>query len=320
MPGYTLSYEVVEALYSMRGHEWRSAQSSVENFLVQWCEEILAGEDRSRLKVAPGRVKDVKRTLEKAKRKLGPDATVAELDDIAATVKDIVGVKLVCKTLRDSALVTSEIEKRCGDPKSNLRFHDVTENKDYIADPKASGYRARHFLFELDVPGSGKRPVIVELQVKTMLQDSWGELTHEDLYNFGALAPTEHRADLARTMAGLLWEVDLLANIIANQADRKVDPSRDEIAPNAATSNSDRVVTVTHTGPRFALATDDDGKRGLIPAVGVRDLVEARGNVKVDDFVRKGARLTVHAVETEGGYYFHPLRRDELAGDRLAGD
>lgn len=312
MPSYTLSYEVVTELYANRSHEWKSAQASVENFLNQLCEEVLAGEDRSRLKVAPGRIKDVKRTLEKARRKLGNSGVVGDVDDIATAVKDIVGVKLVCKTLRDSNLVADAIQERCNDPESNLRFHNVDDNKDYVERPKASGYRARHFLFELDVPGRGKRPVIVELQVKTMLQDAWGELTHEDLYNFGALAPSEHHADLARTIAGLLWEVDLLADIIAKQADRKMEPTRDEIAPSEATNNSDRTAIVTHTGPRYALATDDEGKRGLIPAIVVRDLVGSRERIDVDDYIDIGARLTVQAVETDTGYYFHPLRRDEL--------
>lgn len=116
-------------------------------------------------------------------------------------------------------------------------------------------------------------------------------------------------------MAGLLWEVDLLADLIAQQADKKMEPTRDEIAPSAATTNSDRFATVTHTGPRYALATDDEGKRGLIPAVVVRDLVASRDHINVDDFIHLGARLTVQAVETDGGYYFHPLRREEFDGD-----
>lgn len=309
---HQLTSELVAELYAARHRQWDSAKTSVENFLNDLCHELLEGEDPYRLKVT-GRIKNAQQALEKAQRKLGANRELQAMDDVTEIVKDIVGVKLLCKTLRDSDLAVEAISSRCAKPGSVIRFHNPDENEDYVAKPKPSGYRARHLLLELDVAGRDSRTVIVELQVKTMLQDAWGELTHEDLYKSGPLVPSPHHGDLARTMAGLLWEVDQLADLIARQADSRMQPTLEETQPGPTADANDRVVEVTHTGARYALATDDQGRRGLIPAVVIRDLVAPGRLINVDDYVDVGQRLTVQAVDTGDGYYFHPLKRDELA-------
>ncbi|MDR6612338.1 RelA/SpoT domain-containing protein [Leifsonia sp. 1010] len=309
---HQLTHQLVENLYAARHRQWNSARTSVENFLSDLCHELLEGEDPYRLKVT-GRIKDAQRAFEKAQRKLPSGMELASMDDVTDVVKDIVGVKLLCKTLRDSDLAVEAITARCTAPGSVIRFHNPDENEDYVATPKPSGYRARHLLLELDVAGRDSRIVVVEVQVKTMLQDAWGELTHEDLYKSGPLVPSSHHGDLARTMAGLLWEVDQLADIIARQTDSRMQPTLEETQPGATADANDRIVEVTHTGARYALATDDQGRRGLIPAVVIRDLVAPRRHINVDDYVSVGQRLTVQAVDTGDGYYFHPLKPDELS-------
>ncbi len=52
--------------------------------------------------------------------------------------------------------------------------------EDHIQNPRPNGYRAYHLLLEVDCPIHGW--VVAEVQVKTLLQDSWGALTHEDHY------------------------------------------------------------------------------------------------------------------------------------------
>ncbi|GAB3585007.1 hypothetical protein GCM10027406_32460 [Leifsonia lichenia] len=296
-------------LYARRRRQWNSALTVVQNFLEEVCVALLAGEDVSRLIVRPGRVKQMERALEKVGRKYD-GGTGLSADEIPALITDLVGIKVLCKTLRDSTLLVNELTKRCGRPDSGIRIYENVT--DYVASPKDSGYRARHLLLALDVPGEQSCEVIVELQVKTLLQDSWGELTHEDLYKpSGPLPHSRHHQELASTMAGLLYEVDKLADILARNLDEQVDPPL-EVTQKSSSPTRSLEATVTHVGPRFALALDTDGRRGLIPAVIIRDLVAPGGRIDVDDYLNEGDKITVQAVEADGGYYLHPTDVKQL--------
>ena len=62
-------------------------------------------------------------------------------------------------------------------------------------------------------------PVTCELQVRTLLQDSWGELTHEDTYSkAGELPPLVEV--LSTRMADLLATLDDIAEDLRNELDR----------------------------------------------------------------------------------------------------
>jgi hypothetical protein len=92
--------------------------------------------------------------------------------------------------------------------------------KTYVQDPKASGYRAHHVNLVTAVPGlRGLTPVRGELQIRTLLQDGWGELTHEDTYKPGVALPPLVTT-LSRRMADLLATVDDLAQDLRQELDR----------------------------------------------------------------------------------------------------
>jgi putative GTP pyrophosphokinase len=71
-------------------------------------------------------------------------------------------------------------------------------------------------------------------------------------------------------------------------------------------------VTVVHTGPKYALAEDINGERGLIRAVDVRDLAGERGlidagtYIRVDDYIRKDDELEVEVVEEGDSRLYKP--------------
>jgi len=58
-----------------------------------------------------------------------------------------------------------------------------------------------------------------ELQVRTLLQDSWGDLTHEDTYKPGAPLPALVTT-ISRRLADLLATVDDLAQDLREELDR----------------------------------------------------------------------------------------------------
>lgn len=75
-----------------------------------------------------------------------------------ARVEDIGGCRAV---LPDRASVDAVVSKM----RARWKFH---RERDYVADPKSSGYRALHFVTERD----GKR---IEVQLRTVGQQTWAE-------------------------------------------------------------------------------------------------------------------------------------------------
>jgi hypothetical protein len=78
------------------------------------------------------------------------------------------------------------------------------------------------------VPQATKRhPVVCELQIRTLLQDSWGELTHEDTYKPGADVPSLV-TNLSKRMADLMAVLDDIAEDLRSQLDTLAEDSLTE--------------------------------------------------------------------------------------------
>jgi putative GTP pyrophosphokinase len=256
-----------------------------------------------RLAVAIGRIKDQDRASMKlaAMRQEKPDLRLDRREDVEAAIRDLVGMKMLCKSPRDQRLIVEHlrsIEKIPG-------IEIVEEPKDYVTMPKPSGYRAVHLHLSVQVAGSAE-PVMVELQVKTRLQDAWGELTHEDLYKpDGGLRQIPFHERIARSIADQLATVDGLADQLADEIEATMRSTEQE----AETLQADDTVTVTvcSTGPRYALAEDDSGRRGLIPAYAVRKLAGRSGLISVDEFLERDNVLDARVIDNEKGVFYLPV-------------
>lgn len=91
---------------------------------------------------------------------------------------------------------------------------------DYIKDPKESGYRALSLLVGVPVAiGDHTEHVTCEIQIRTLLQHAWGELTHEDTYKPEAKVP-ELFALLSKRLANTLAALDEIAQDVRNELDR----------------------------------------------------------------------------------------------------
>ncbi|GAA2174770.1 hypothetical protein GCM10009846_22000 [Agrococcus versicolor] len=300
--------EAVRRAYATRGDAWVAAMAMIEDWLDARADDLLADADRMRLYVLPGRIKDEARTIDRLTR-AATELDIAEVtvEQVEELVRDVVGVKVLCKSTRDQALLAADVATALS-PGIHL-----IEMRDYVADPKPSGYRAVHALVDVDVPMiDGPTVVAVEVQIKTRVQDAWGELTHEDLYKpGGGLRPSDFHRSVGRTMANLLAEVDRLADDLAGEFDVATTEPAGERARSESGRIPIRTVVVRSTGPRYALAVDDEGRQGLIPAFAVRALAPTAGHVDVDAFVPEGATLTARVFEDERGLYYLPVALPE---------
>ena len=127
-------------------------------------------------------------------------------------IEDIVAFRIVCQNIEDIYRVRDLIL-----PDKRLRLKGVVQDR--IVEPDTSGYRAIQFNFEYDARLSVNDKttiVICEIQIKTMLQDSWASLVHRDIYKEGAHLPKEIMV-LSKRLSELLATADNIAQDIRDQ-------------------------------------------------------------------------------------------------------
>ncbi|GGC82332.1 hypothetical protein GCM10011512_06320 [Tersicoccus solisilvae] len=313
LPGEAEIARAVDGLYARRMPDWERARVRAQEVLAAVARATTAGGDTSRLDVTQFRIKDRRRAADKMRRVLRDEPELAPYvsTDPERVVPDVVGLKVLCKTPRDLADVVDAVRDYCGSPDTDVTLIQV---RDYVSAPKDSGYRAFHLLLRVPIDGAvGPDAVSVEVQVKTRLQDAWSELTHEDMYKpGGALKPDRFHTSVARAMAGLLAEVDLLADELATELDARTEGEEERretvvIDGEAATHRGRRSVTVRTTGARFALAVDPEGRQGLIPALRIKELLGSETRIDVDDHLRVDDVLTVDVEENSKGLYYYPV-------------
>ena len=117
------------------------------------------------------RVKSYDSILKKIRRKNIP----LNLRAIEDNLKDIAGVRVIC-SFPDDIYKLAE---------SFLKQDDITliERKDYIKNPKPGGYRSLHLIIEVPIfLEKEKRPMKVEVQLRTIAMDFWASLEHKLRY------------------------------------------------------------------------------------------------------------------------------------------
>ena len=118
-----------------------------------------------------GRVKSISGILDKMQRKGIP------LEKMEEEVDDIAGIRLICQFKEDIERISKMISQR-----SDI---EVLEVKDYVTNRKESGYRSYHLVTRYTVNTmEGPKPVIVEIQIRTMAMDFWATVEHSMQYKY----------------------------------------------------------------------------------------------------------------------------------------
>ena len=117
------------------------------------------------------RVKSYDSILKKIRRK----NIALNLDSIEENLRDIAGVRVICSFPDDIYKLAD----------SFLRQDDITliERKDFIKNPKPSGYRSLHLIVQVPIfLQNEKKMVYVEVQFRTIAMDFWASLDHKMRY------------------------------------------------------------------------------------------------------------------------------------------
>lgn len=95
--------------------------------------------------------------------------------NLVEQVNDIAGFRIICP-LKDNIFSVVDLIK--GMPDIN-----VIKEKDYVTNPKKSGYSSYHLVVEIPVPLMKQLiPVKVEIQIRTLAMDFWASLEHDIKY------------------------------------------------------------------------------------------------------------------------------------------
>lgn len=249
--------------------------------------------DRGRFRISTSRVKSAQRSF----AKLSNDkyrSKVKDYGDTPGVLDDLVGLRLVCNNLSDINTLQEIIgELDVEDGASAGLAVEQDSHRDYFSNPKPSGYRAYHVNIVVPVPHmAGNRRVRVEVQARTLLQDGWGELTHEDTYKPGSTVPA-WIVGMSLRMAELLAAVDNIAQDLRTGLD--VETQRAVLA-DAKDVDVPDVAHITDGPADLVVATPLDVAKSVGTSRESRSAVTATDHDQIESALIKETRRLVDAL------------------------
>ena len=150
------------------------------------------------------------KTPESIVKKLKRDGYESTIENMRNYINDIAGIRISCSFPSDIYLIADMISKQ----------NDLTilARRDYMKNPKKSGYRSYHMLVTTPVFLSDSIiDTKVEIQIRTVAQDFWATLEHKMHYKFEGDGPdyiTKELRECARYVAELDTRMEELNNEI----------------------------------------------------------------------------------------------------------
>ena len=178
-------------------------------------EQFSLAHDRNPIESIKTRVKSLESITEKLNRRNLPFST----QSIEENLTDIAGIRIICSFREDIYFLADCL----------LEQDDITliQRKDYIENPKPNGYRSYHMIVEVPVFFSNeKRPMRVEIQIRTVAMDFWASLEHKMRYKKNIPAEQmkylqDELYDCAEQSAALDKRMQSIRNLIAENKEEE---------------------------------------------------------------------------------------------------
>ena len=178
---------------------YKCAIREVQTKLEVLNDELSVKTNRNPISLIKSRIKTPDSIVEKLHRQ-GKEISV---DSVYENLNDVAGIRVICSFLDDIYAVANMLAVQ--DDLTVVRI------KDYISHPKEGGYRSYHMIVEVPVFFSdGKKPMRVEVQIRTIAMDFWASLEHQlrykkDLSN----VPKQEIENRLKTCADEISYIDL---------------------------------------------------------------------------------------------------------------
>lgn len=129
------------------------------------------------------------KTSESIVKKLKKHGYESTIRNMVLYVNDIAGIRVICSFTSDIYQIAEMLGRQ-----SDIKIISV---KDYIVNPKPSGYKSYHMLVTVPVYLSDRIvDTKVEIQIRTVAMDFWASLEHKIHYKFEGNAPEHIREEL----------------------------------------------------------------------------------------------------------------------------
>ena len=140
------------------------------------------------------------KTPESIVKKLKRHGCETSVENMLNHINDIAGIRIVCSFTSDIYRIAEMIGKQ-----NDLTVISV---KDYIKNPKNSGYKSFHMLVSVPIFLSDRVvDTKVEIQIRTIAMDFWASLEHKIYYKFEGNAPAYISEEL-RDCASIVSDLD----------------------------------------------------------------------------------------------------------------
>ena len=121
-------------------------------------------------------------------------------ENLAQDMQDIAGLRVMVQFVDDVEEVLDVLRKR----------HDmrIIQERDYIKNRKASGYRSYHVIIEYPVDTiNGSKTILAEIQIRTLSMNFWATIEHSLNYKYKGEFPDEIKKRLEIT-AKITYQLD----------------------------------------------------------------------------------------------------------------
>ncbi len=150
---------------------YRCAIMEVETKFKVLNEQFSLQYDRNPIEGIKTRLKSPEGIIKKLNKKDLPFT----LESIQENIRDVAGVRVICSFPEDIYMLA--------DCLLNQDDIKLIEKKDYIRNPKKSGYRSLHLIIEVPIfLKNEKKGMKVEVQLRTIAMDFWASLEHKLRY------------------------------------------------------------------------------------------------------------------------------------------
>lgn len=179
--------------------------------------EFILKNQSSPIEIVSGRVKSVSSILEKAER------LNIDFNHIPEGIYDIAGIRVTCRYIEDVYKVAELLKSR--------KDIDIFLVKDYIKDPKPSGYRSLHLIARYNVETvDGRMPINMEFQIRTHAMHLWASIEHTLKYKYYRQIPEEIQARLVQA-SKIVAELDVeMTKIKQAMSEASVEKVREDEA------------------------------------------------------------------------------------------
>ena len=132
------------------------------------------------------RIKTPESIVKKLKRR-GYEVSVSNM---VRFVNDIAGVRIICSFTSDIYRIADMLARQ-----NDIRVLSI---KDYIKNPKDSGYKSFHMIVSVPIfLSSETMETKVEIQIRTVAMDFWASLEHKINYKYDGTVPEHIQRELS---------------------------------------------------------------------------------------------------------------------------